>query len=301
MSSLPDRELNIDEVISWSLKYYKNHFALLFAVFLAASIPMIIIEVLVFEPMLKQFNSYLQNYMNVVYTTTSLFDASMFLPLTVGVIIASLLEVFASCIAINASYTSIKNNEATPRTLIESTLNKYLKFLVASIALGLGFAAVMLVPILAATLLFATGAGGALLGVLIIIGTVVGSIYLAIRLSLYQQIVLIEELGIVDSAKRSLSLLKGRVLKMIGLSICIGLISMIPGVIMGQITAGLGVGLLAVSIVLSSIANALATPISSIALTVYYHSLRVERERPPPPAPPSILDGGAVTLTPPSL
>lgn len=291
--SIPERELGVEDVVSWSLKYYKNNFVFLFATFLVASIPLIVVEVAVLGPMLAQFSSYLSEYMNVAYTDMPQPDMSQLPLLFLGFLAYSLLLLFAHCVTIITISTQIRGSESSPSMLASRAWGRYGKFICASIALGAGMIVIISIPFLISFFFFSTGAGGAILGLLLLLGVFVGALYFSIRLSLYSQVVLIEDLGIVDSAKRSFLLLKGRMLKMIVLGICVGLITLIPGTVVGQITSGLGIDLFFISIILSAIANALSAPIESIAMTVYYNSLRSEFERPPPPAPPAILDGDA--------
>ncbi len=297
--SLPERELGIEDVVSWSLKYYKDNFVFLFAAFLAASIPLMVVEITVLGPMLVQFNSYLSQYVNVAYTDMPQPDMSQFPLLILGFVAYGLLLLFANCVTIIPVSNKIRSVESNPRMLLSEASTRFGKLLIASIALGAGMGVIVLIPFLISIFLFSMGAGGAILGGLIILVVIIGVIYLSIRLSLYDQVVLLEDLGIVDSGKRSFYLLKGRVLKMIVLGICVWLIMVIPSTIMGQITSGIGTDLFFISIILSAIASALSAPFQPIALTVYYHSLRSEVERPPPPAPPAIINDSAGPPPPP--
>jgi len=297
--SLPERELGVEDVVSWSLKYYKNNFVLLFAAFFAASIPLMFIEATVLEPMLEQFTAAMYQYVNVSYPDKPQPDTSQVPLLILGLILYTLMQLLASCVAVTTTSNQVKNGASAQGMPLSESTKKYGKLLVASIALSVGMCVVVLVPSLVAIFLFSVNETAALLGMFLFLGTIVGTIYLSIRLSLYDQVVLLEDLGVVDSVKRSFALLKGRVIKVIILGICVWLISIIPSVIMNQITSGIGFDWIYLSVFLSSIATALAAPVSPIAMTVYYHSLRSDIERPPPPAPPAILDGNAGPPQPP--
>jgi hypothetical protein len=203
------------------------------------------------------------------------------------------MRALAYCIAIVMTSNQVRNGVSVESMPLSESTKKYGKLIVASIALGAGLCVVVLIPLTITFILFSINETAALLGMLVFFGTIIGAIYVVIRMSLYNQVVLLEDRGIVDSVKRSFALLKGRVLKMVVLGICVWLISLIPSVLMGQITAGLNEDWIYVSVILSAVATALAAPIDPIAMTAYYHSLRSELERPPPPAPPAILEGNA--------
>jgi hypothetical protein len=287
--TLPERELGVEDVISWSLKFYKNNFAALFAAFFVASIPLMFVEMTVLEPMLEQFNAYLSQYVNVSYPDLPQPDTSQIPLLFLGIILHGLMLLLAYSITVTTTSNQVKMGASGQNIPLSESTKKYGKLIVASIALGAGLAVLVIASAAITFFLFTLGEIAALLGMLLFLGTIVGSIYISIRLSLFNQVVLLEDLGVVDSVKRSFTLLKGRVIKMIILGICVWLITIIPGVIMNQITSGIALDWVYLSVILSSISTALAAPLSPIAMTVYYHSLRSDTERPAVPAPPTII------------
>jgi uncharacterized membrane-anchored protein len=93
---------------------------------------------------------------------------------------------------------------------------------------------------------------------------------------------MLEGTGIFESLSRSRVLVSNKWLKTFGLLLLIGIIVTIVNNVSRLIASPFGV----VSPLISSILTALITPITSIAITLYYYSMKA-RTLPPPPPPPT--------------
>ena len=65
MSGLPQRELGVEDVVSWSLKIYRENFAVFFAAYAAAYLPGAIVGVIMLQPLLDYLNSYMGGLVQV--------------------------------------------------------------------------------------------------------------------------------------------------------------------------------------------------------------------------------------------
>lgn len=287
--AIPDRELGIEDIVSWTMKLYRGRFTMFFGAFLAASLPGTILAAILLAPFLEYLNSYISSQTLVTYTNTPPFDYSMIPVIILVAIISGLILLFAGGFAIVASSSMMKGGEADVMTLLREAYSGFWRLLGASILLGIGMLIVFTVPMVIA---FVFDYSWVMIGILLFFVTLVGLLYLSFRLSLYPVIVYLEDVGMVGSLRRSFDLLKGRVLKTLALMFVLALISSIPTVVAGQVAGFLGANLWYVSAVITFVATALAAPIEFIALTVYYYSMKAREAPPPVPSPPIILTPG---------
>ena len=285
MSGIPQRELSIEDVVSWTLKIYRDRFSLFFATFLAAYIPGMILGILVLQPILDYMNSYMTSQIQVAYSSPPLLDDNLIAISAVLILIAFLAMYFAQGFAIVTTSSVMKGGDLEPATLIRGAYGRYWGYLKTSILIYLGFFALVLIPALIIMLL---GTGGILMGTILLAAAVVLIIYLDIRLSLYPQAFYLENVYATESLGRSYELLRGRVFLTLILQVVLWVVSLIPGVVVGQITGYFSGQLWFVGSALSLIGTALAAPIGPIALTVWYYSMRTRESPPPVPAPPTI-------------
>jgi hypothetical protein len=109
------------------------------------------------------------------------------------------------------------------------------------------------------------------------IALIVPGIILTIMFSLALPVLLIENIGVLESMGRSRKLVGQRWLKTFGLGIVLGIIILIASIIVNLISAPFGVA----SSIVSSILSSFYLPLVPIFLTVYYYS-NVARISPPP-------------------
>ncbi len=286
--AIPDREIGIEDIVSSTMKLYRGRFTLFFGAFLAASLPGTILAAVTLAPFLEYLNSYVSSQ-TLSYPSTPPFDYSMIPIIILVAILSGLLLLFATGFSIVASSTLMKGGEVDVATLLRETYNRFWRLLGTMILTGIGLMIVFFVPFV---FMFAFGDSGIIIGILLFIVAFVGIFYLSFRLALFPTIVYLEDVGMVDSLRRSYDLLKGRVLNTFVLMLALGLISAIPTVVADQITGFLGTNLWYVSAVITFVATALGAPIEAIALTVYYYSMKAREAPPPVPSPPIILTPG---------
>jgi hypothetical protein len=164
--SLPERELGLDEVVSWTIKLYTSRFPLLYVPFLVASLPLMALEVLVLNPLLTNLNSYISNQYNVAYVNPIPFDSTMIaIGLVLG-IIYFLLEIFVNGYAIVTTSALVKGGKTDAMSLLNEAYKKYWSYLAATILLGVGLVIVVLAPF---SLLFLPGGSGVAVAILLFI------------------------------------------------------------------------------------------------------------------------------------
>jgi hypothetical protein len=139
---------------------------------------------------------------------------------------------------------------------------------------------------------FATGAGvlGALLGSLMLVAGAILAIYLSAKLSLSVPACVLENLGVVDSIKRSWDLSQATVLRLILVSILAAVVAWILSLVL-SIPYFIGLAMtvtrkdpslilpfVAWQYVAEFLARTLAGPISAIAAALIYYDQRVRKE-----------------------
>jgi hypothetical protein len=138
--------------------------------------------------------------------------------------------------------------------------------------------------------LAAAGVAGALIGFLMIVAGSIFAIYLSAKLSLSVPACVLENLGVVDSMKRSWNLSEGTVFRLILVSILAAVIAWILGMVL-SIPYFVGIAFMvskkdpsvmlpfvAWQYVAEFLARALAGPIGTIAAALIYYDQRVRKE-----------------------
>jgi hypothetical protein len=101
--------------------------------------------------------------------------------------------------------------------------------------------------------------------------------------SLVYPAIMLEGTGIFKSLSRSRVLVSNKWVKTFGLLLLMGIIVAIVNGIFVLIASPFGL----VSSLISAILTALITPIASIAITLYYYSMKARTLPPPPPPSPA--------------
>lgn len=148
-----------------------------------------------------------------------------------------------------------------------------------SLGKAFNFTVFRFLHLLATTVIFWIAVG---LGFLALI---VPGLILALMFCLVDPVLMVENVGVLQSFSRSSKLMSGRWLKTFALSLIVGIVFLFVIFIGSLVGAAFrNFGWIAISIT-----EALIMPLSSIAITVHYYSMLArEKERIPPPPPPGL-------------
>lgn len=256
----PPQELSIEEVLTRTFELYSRKFAIFLIPVLIASLTTGIISIPLrnyvegamadLEPsappevVLKWFHTYLPTLLCMTAVVT---------------IISLIVNAIAHGICIKFVSNLIEKGNASLEEAFHFTVYKLFSLLVVTIITGI---------------LTALG----------FIALVVPGIILAIMFSLVVQVVIVEDVGALDSLSRSRRLVSNRWLKTFVLLLIVYAIILFVSFVGSLIGTPFG----GASLIVSSIIAAFVQPILPISLTVYYYSMLAKEEqlRVPPPPPP---------------
>jgi hypothetical protein len=249
-------ELSIGEILSQTFNLYSRNFVQYLIHFLVAGIltglvtiavrSAIIIPAAPVHPSSQQLLAWFPIYLTATVT-------SVFLSGIVSWIASSV----STGITIKFTSDVLERGQANLQTSFNFTLSRLLFLLAASIVTG----------------------------ILIVLGfilLVVPGVILALMFSLVYPAIMLEGTGVLGSLSRSRVLVSNRWLKTFGLMLLVGIIVAILNGVFVLIASPFGV----VSPLISGILTALITPISAIAITLYYYSMKARTLPPLPPPPP---------------
>lgn len=124
-----------------------------------------------------------------------------------------------------------------------------------------------------------------LLIVLGCLALIIPGILLAIMFYLVIPVIVVEDIGVLDSISRSRTLVGNRWLKTFAIALILGIVSMLAYYIGNLIGRPLGT----FNVVVGSVISAFVQPIVVISATVYYYAMLAKEAKmklPPPPPPP---------------
>lgn len=264
------REQSIGEIVSKTFDLYRRDFAKYLVIFLVVNTIIGVLAALVqrafvltslpVNPTPQQFFNWFPGFLGTLITLVALIGivALVFYPIAIGS-------------AVKMASESITKGHADLGASVRFATSKLVWIWALSIIVGiiifLGF-----------------------------IALVVPGIILAIMFSLVLQVLLIENLGVLESMGRSRRLVGNRWLKTFALGIVFIIIIAIASAIVSVISAPFG----SARGIVSGILGALYAPLTPIALTVYYYS-NVARTTPLPgqvPMPPAAVAQAGVKFCP---
>ena len=255
----PSRELSIEEILALTFDIYSRNFIIFFVPFLIAGLISGILSV----PIL----SYLSEISKIDFTGPSDVVWSQFWNFVLTfVALAFILGIISWIIGNVISGVCVK----CASDLIEKGK--------ASLGESFNFTVCKLPSLLIATLI--TG----ILTALGFIALIVPGIIIYIMFYLVIPVIMIENVGALDSLSRSRRLVNNRWLKTFVLALIVGLVIGIAAFVVSLIMAPLGI----YRSLVSSIITAFVQPIIPISLTVYYYSMLAKEQQrilPPPPPP----------------
>jgi hypothetical protein len=250
------RELSIGEILTQTFNLYSRNFVQYLIPFLAAGIltglvtvavrSALVIPVAPLYPSSQQFLAWLPTYLTVLATSAFLTG-----------IVSWITNSITTGITIKFTSDKLEKGQANLNTAFTFTLPKLFSLLAASIITGI-------------------------LIVLGFVALIVPGVILALMFSLVYPVIMLEGTGVLGSLSRSRVLVSNRWLKTFGLLLLLGIIVAIFNGIFVLIASPFGV----VSPLISGILTTLITPIFSIAITLYYYSMKARTLPTPPPPPP---------------
>jgi hypothetical protein len=249
-------EHSVGEIFTETFRLYSQNFVQYLIPFLAAGIitglvavavrSTIVIPAAPVHPTPQQLSAWFLTYLTAAAFST-------FLSGIVGWIASG----FTFGITIKFTSDMMQLGQANLRQSLDFTLQKLLSLLAASVITGI-------------------------LLVLGFVALIIPGVILAVMFSLVFPVIMLERTSVLGSLSRSSALVRERWLKTFGLLLLIGIIIAVVNGIFVWIVSPLGIW----GPFVSSIIGAFITPISAIALTIYYYSMSA-RTLPPPPPPPA--------------
>ncbi|MBS7655177.1 zinc-ribbon domain-containing protein [Candidatus Bathyarchaeota archaeon] len=257
----PLKELDTFEVITQAINFYKAHFINLFTPLLISSVLTGLILSVVSISLPLNLTSYIRgNLNNLIPSVIVFFTAILF-----ATILSWIINMIAG--GVTVKYTSSLLEE-TPINLKES-----FKIVIRKLPALLGASFIS--------------------GLLIAIGfmlLVVPGIILSIIFFLFTPAIIIENLGIIASLKRSRNLVAKRWIKTFGILLFLMILIGLASFISGRIQAFLVGSPIQIGFLISSIISALVTPIYFIAMTIYYYCMIAKASTTIPLVPPTIQE-----------
>jgi hypothetical protein len=285
----PLRPLTVADLVDEIFRLYRRDFRLLFAVaaivWLPASIALLVLNLAFFGGTVVQPSVVFAQSLGADYAVTGIVAAVVSfiaLPVLFGSITA----------AVAARYLG---RPITVREAIGRGLRCYWRILFAYILLFVGIFVIVFGLALLASGLFAAAIGGArgtsgavglaivLLGFAIFIAIFVVIVWLVVTFAFIGQVIVVEDTGVRRAFGRSRALAKRSRLRILGINILLGLIQVVLFSVPSTFVAILatpfpGVISVALTHIVTSLAEIAYFPIQLGALTLLYYDLRVRRE-----------------------
>jgi hypothetical protein len=258
-SQKPPRELSIEEVLTRTFELYSHNFIRFFIPLLVAT--------LISGSLGTLITSYIETMPTPEYGTPpetwnwiwSYIGTLLAITFVVG-IISWIVSTIANGICVKFASDLMEKGNASLEDALNFAFFKLLSLLVAAI----------------------------ITGILIVLGLIalfVPGIILAIMFSLVVQVIIIEDVGALDSLSRSRRLVRNRWSKTFVLLLIVYIIILFVGFVGNLIGTPFG----GAGSIVSGVIAAFVAPIIPISLTVYYYSMLAKEEQlrvPPPPPPP---------------
>ncbi len=205
--------------------------------------------------------------------------------------------------AIGGGRLSARHSLAAALARLKSLLGIYFLLWITSIAVSLVGVTLPLLSVLPSALGI-TGGPIALLGLIVFVSVMFAFGFMAIRLALVVEALMVEHLSVVDAVRRSWRLLGGSMLRLVGwalvfalilglIDLVIGIVAFIIGIIISP-TALTSLGSVSATAVMvqslvTTIAGAVFQPLATIGMTLLYFDIRRRRgdSVPEPGQPPS--------------
>lgn len=233
------------------------------------------------------------------------FPVEAFAVLTAGSLVFGLVSLLGTAAAVNivgwtygGGWTSTTRALAVAFRRWASLIGAVLLFALATIGLaglGIGAAVVML------TLAGPGGGPVGLVGLIVVVGTIVTVVFVALRWMLFIHVIALEDRGAVEGLGRSWRLVSGSTWRLLGYLLLLVLLLLLVGIIGGFVQLllfGVGVdfstgqllpfdmGRSIGSLIIQGVATIVAMPFYLAVLTLLYYDLRWQRgeELQPPPS-----------------
>jgi hypothetical protein len=196
---------------------------------------------------------------DVVWNQLRSFFLTFLLLLFLSTVISWIIGSLTMGISVKAASNVVEKDKTSLKESFNSTIPKLPSILLASFITGI-----------------ATFAG--------FLALIVPGIILQILFYLVIPILIVEDIGVLESLSRSMKLVNSRWLKTFVLSLIVGLITGAVSVV-ATFATPLGI----YRVLIGNVIAAFAYPLVPISTTIYYYSMRAKEEkqlRPPPPPPP---------------
>jgi hypothetical protein len=257
----PSRELSIEEILTYTFDIYSRNFAVFVIPLLIASLisGMLSVPILSYVSEISQID--FTGPLDVVWSQLWNFILTLLASALLLSIISWILGSVISGVCVKSASDLIERGKASLRESFNFTIYKLPSLLIATLIAGI-------------------------FTVLGLIALIVPGIIISIMFYLVVPVIMIENMGALDSLSRSGRLVNNRWLITFVIALIMGLVIGIAALILNFIMAPLGI----YRSLAGSLIIALVEPIFPISLTVYYYSLLAKEQQqriPPPPPPPS--------------
>jgi len=252
--------LSIEETLTWTFDLYSRNFVIFFIPFLIAGLISGILSIPILSYLSKISQIDFTEPPDVVWSQFWNFFLTLLALAFVLGIISWIIGDMISGVCIKCASDLIEKGKASLGESFNFTVYKLPSLLIATLITGILTALGLLALILPGIIIY-------------------------IMFFLVIPIIMIENIGALDSLSRSRRLVSNRWLKTFVLALIVGLIIGIPVFILNLITAPFGI----YSSLVGSVITAFVQPIIPISLTLYYYSMLAKEEQqriPPPPPPP---------------
>jgi hypothetical protein len=255
-NSKPVNERSVEQTVSQTFSLYSRNFARYLIPFLAAGILTGLVTLSV-RSALNIYETPLTSLFQQLLGWFPSFETTSLTYLLLSGIINWIINMFATGIAIKFTSDMLERGQANLQASFNFTLTKILYLLAASVI---------------TTVLIAVGA----------VALIIPGIILAIIFFLVAPVIMLEGTGFWKSFSVSISLVSKRWLNTFAFMLVIGIILAVASFIVVLVSAPFGL----FGPVVSGILLAFITPVSAIAATLYYYSMKARTMPLPPPPPP---------------
>jgi hypothetical protein len=271
----PTRELSVGEIISQSFNLYSTMFVPFYMLFLIAELVNTAFSKMVrFYFPLPKVPDITTAPPEEILQWFSAFVATLIVILALTFIVSWIVSTIANGMAIKYTADLLEKESASLQTSFNLTMLRLPSLLVA----------------------------GIITGILILLGLIcliVPGIIIAIMFALVVPVIMIEQIGAMESLGRSRKLVSRRWGKTFATLLVVVIISIIVGLLAGAIGGLFGPA----SFLIESLITAFVAPVLPIASTFLYYSMAAKEAGPmapppPPPPPPTILPAATPAPTP---
>jgi hypothetical protein len=207
------------------------------------------------------------------------FDVAVISLLASGILLflASLLAVASIVRIVSAVF---RGERLAGVQAVRDAFGRLLSLLAGQLLYFVGVLVIVMIGLLLSGALVLGGGLLAFLGLIVLVGSVAAILFLAVRVSLLSQAVMVEQVGGADGLSRSWRIVAGSGWRVLGYIVLIGLIGLLAGLILASLPAaalrlgGTSLSDVAARTAIEAIVAIVLTPLAPIVLTLLYFDLR---------------------------